>query len=72
MSEQKSWDNVSIQVERIANGFLVQERRSAPGEWLSGERLFYPTMDLVERELVIRLRAAQALTPETSIPESDF
>lgn len=52
---------LSVEVEAIANGFLVRERKSEGYRGVVSPALFYPTMDAVERELVIRLRAAAAL-----------
>lgn len=60
---------ITIRVSAIANGFLVTEER-ADGNYRSGrsEALFSPTIEAVERELVIRFRAAQSIEPK----EDDF
>jgi hypothetical protein len=58
---EPDWDSLEVTVERIANGFLVTERKRANYATAASERLFYPNMETIERELVIRLRAAATL-----------
>lgn len=54
-------DKISVQVEAIANGFLVREERRSDYRGTTGPKLFYPSMEMVERELTVRMRAAAAL-----------
>lgn len=55
------WDRIEVTVERIANGFLVRESKQKDYSTAYSERLFYPSMESVERELLVRLRAATTL-----------
>lgn len=62
MSKQPDeWDRISVQVRRIANGFVVREEKSNDYRTAYGEELFYPTMEAVEREFVIRLKVAATM-----------
>ena len=63
-------ERAKVEVEAIANGFLVREVKDADHCGIYGDWLFYPTLEAVERELVIRFRAAMALTTETG--KADF
>lgn len=60
------WDAVNIRVERIANGFLVIETKCLGYKEAQSKRLFYPSMESVEAELLFRLRAVIALDPAAS------
>jgi hypothetical protein len=65
------WEYLSIRVERIENGFLLTEGKGVGYEHADNGKLFYPTMEVIERELVTRLRAAAAIDTATAKKE-DF